>query len=72
MNHPVISVAMKASNDNNRPYLNTGKPWSDVDVRHLRAAIESGLLLDEIAVYLCRTEQEVRDKAAELGLPLNE
>jgi hypothetical protein len=29
-------------------------------------------VLDQIAVYLCRTEQEVREKAAELGLRLNE
>ena len=67
-----VSVTMKPNNDNKRPNLNTGKPWSDNDVRDLKAAIGSGLLLDEIAVCLGRTEQEVRDKAADLGLVLNE
>ena len=52
--------------------LNTRKAWSDDNVRDLQAAIKSGCLLDAIVVYLCRTEQDVREKAAELGLPLNE
>ena len=60
-----------ASNDNDPPKL-TGKPWSVNDVRDLKAAAKRGYVLDHIALYLGRTEQEVRDKAAELGLPLNE
>jgi hypothetical protein len=52
--------------------LTTGKPWSENDIRDLKAAAASGYVLDHIAVYLCRTEQEVRAKAAELRLPVNE
>ena len=54
------------------PNLNTGKPWSGNEVRDLKAATKRGYVLHHIAVYLGRTEQEVRDKAAELGMPLNE
>jgi hypothetical protein len=67
-----FSVTMNPNNDHERPDLNTGKPWSANDVRDLEAATRSGYVLDHIAVFLGRTEQEVRDKAAELGLPLNE
>ena len=49
-----------------------GRPWSIHELRDLEAATKSGYVLSHIAVYLCRTEQEVRDKAAEIGLPLNE
>lgn len=59
-------------NDNEPPGLTAARPWSHYELLDLRAATKSGYVLDHIAVYLCRTEQEVRDKAAELGLPLNE
>jgi hypothetical protein len=52
--------------------LATGKPWSDLDVHDLRAATERGYVLDHIAICLCRTEQEIRAKADEIGLALNE
>jgi hypothetical protein len=57
--------------DDDLPNLNTGQPWSENDVRDLRAAIENGDLLHEIANYLCRTKREVREKARELGLRIN-
>jgi hypothetical protein len=37
------------------PNLNTGKPWSDVDVRDLRASLAHGASIDEAADFLCRT-----------------
>lgn len=51
---------MMPNNDIERPNLNTGKRWSENDVRDLRAAIENGDLLNEIADFLCRTKREVR------------
>jgi hypothetical protein len=47
-----------------------GAPWTELDVEDLRAAIEHGLSLEEIASMLCRsgTIHEVRNKARELGL----
>ena len=49
-----------------RPNLNTGKPWSGVDIRDLKASITRGDSLADAAQHLCRTRQEIRDKAAEL------
>jgi hypothetical protein len=49
--------------------LNDGKEWSDWDVEDLRAALEFGDMIEEAAVFLCRsgTVQEVRAKAREPG-----
>jgi len=53
------------------PDLNTGKEWSRMDLSDLRHSIEGqGLTVAEIACFLMRTETEVREKAAELGLTL--
>jgi len=48
------------------------RPWAFYELHDLKAATRSGYVLDHIAAYLSRTEQEVRDKAMELGLPLKE
>jgi hypothetical protein len=66
----VMSILL--ANDNEPPPLIAARPWTYYELSDLRAATKSGYVLDHIAVYLCRTEQEVRDKAAEIGLPLNE
>jgi hypothetical protein len=51
-----------------RPNLNTGKAWSDVDVFDIRWQVKRKVPVDEIAEFMCRTEKEIRDKARELGL----
>jgi len=50
--------------------LYDGAPWTNGDINDLKAAIEHGRSIDEIAEFLCRsgTAGEVRRKAAELGL----
>ena len=63
---------MKASNDNDPPNLNTGKPWSEIDMLDFGNAVATGQSVEEIADFLCRTRQEVRDKARELGMVLAE
>jgi len=52
----------------NKPNLNEGKPWSEMDLVDLRNALAHDRPLAEIADFLCRSEQEVQAKITELGL----
>ena len=49
-----------------RPDLNTGTPWSEVDLRDLASSIRVGDSVEETATFLCRSRREVREKIAEL------
>jgi hypothetical protein len=51
-----------------RPNLNTGTPWSEMDDTDLRWQVKHKVPVDEIADFMCRTEKEIRDQARELGL----
>jgi hypothetical protein len=53
-----------------QPDLNTGKEWSKNDLFSLRNRIEHGRTVGHIATFLRRTEAEIREKIAELGLKL--
>ena len=53
-----------------QPDLTTGKEWSKNDLFSLRNRIEHGRTFGHIATFLRRTDAEVREKAAELGLKL--
>jgi hypothetical protein len=53
-----------------QPDLNTGKECSKKDLFSLRNRIEHGRTVAHVATFLMRTEAEVREKAAELGLTL--
>jgi hypothetical protein len=46
------------------------REWSKMELFSLRNRIEHGRTVAHIAGFLRRAEQEVRDKAAELGLKL--
>jgi hypothetical protein len=50
-----------------RPNLNEGKPWSEMDLVDLRNSLAFGRSVADIADFLCRSEQEVHNKIAELG-----
>jgi hypothetical protein len=50
------------------PNLNTGKAWSEMDLFDLKNSLAQGDSPEKVAVFLCRTEREVRIKMAELGL----
>ena len=50
----------------NRPDLNTGKPWSEMDLFDLANSVRLGDPIEEIAGFLCRSRREVREKIAEL------
>ncbi len=53
-----------------QPGPNSSKEWSKQDLFSLRNRIEHGRTVGHIATFLRRTEVEVREKAAELGLEL--
>jgi hypothetical protein len=48
--------------------LNSHTPWSEWDEQDIRHSVEHGESLAETAIFLCRTQYEVRDKATEMGL----
>ena len=56
------------------PDIYDGTPWSADDLADLRAAIGTGSTPKEAARHLCRagTVDEVKRKAAELGLEFRE
>ena len=49
---------------------NDGKPWTELDVRALMAALRVGETIEEAAGHLCRSGSvnDVRRRAEELGL----
>jgi hypothetical protein len=47
---------------------NAGEPWTDVDIEDLTDSANRGDDIKEIALFLCRREDEVRSKMAALGL----
>jgi hypothetical protein len=47
---------------------NSGEPWSEMDISDLTSEIAHGRTMAETASFLCRDEDEVREKAKELGL----
>lgn len=48
------------------PNLNTGQPWSAMDLADLENCLERGDSVEEIAELMCRKPSEVREKIAEL------
>jgi hypothetical protein len=51
-----------------RPNLNTGTPWSEMDIFDLRNSLDQGDTPEKVADFLCRTLSEVWEKMTELGL----
>ena len=48
---------------------NSGEPWSETDIQDLRASLDFATRSrTDAASMLCRDEDEVRQKAKELGL----
>jgi hypothetical protein len=48
---------------------NSGEPWSEMDITDLKDSVAYGDTIAETASFLCRDEDEVRQKAKELGQP---
>ena len=47
---------------------NSGEPWSEMDISDLTNELAHGRTMAETASFFCRDEDEVRQKAKELGL----
>jgi hypothetical protein len=47
---------------------NVGKAWSEMDLFDLKNHLAQGCSVEETAEFLMRSEREVREKMAELGL----
>jgi hypothetical protein len=47
---------------------NSGQPWSEMDISDLTNEIAHGRTVAETASFLCRDEDEVREKMKQLGL----
>jgi hypothetical protein len=45
-----------------KPNLNEGKPWSEMDLFDLKGSIAQNTPVAEIADFLCRGEKEVGEK----------
>lgn len=41
------------------PDINTGKPWSEMDLCDLENCIERGDSIEQIAEFLCRDREEI-------------
>jgi len=48
--------------------VNSGQPWSEVDISDLTHSLYHGDTFAQTASFLCRDEGEVRQKARQLGL----
>lgn len=65
---PALTGALHSmENDENRPGLNTGEPWSEMDLIDLGNSVRLHDSVEEIARFLCRSRRDVRNKIAELG-----
>ena len=47
---------------------NSGAPWSEMDISDLTNELVRGRTMAQTASFLCRNEDEVRQKARELGI----
>lgn len=54
------------------PDMNSGEPWSEMDLYDLRMCAESGTSAAATATFLCRHIDETIAKARELGIDLKE
>jgi hypothetical protein len=57
---------MSKSDDDDRPNVNTGNDWSEMDIFDLANEIRLNRSIEFIADFLCRSPREVREKIAEL------
>ena len=50
------------------PNLNSGNEWSEMDLEDLTSHLAHGATISQTADFLCRDEDELREKMRELGL----
>jgi hypothetical protein len=49
------------------PNINSGKPWSELDLQDLRYCLAAGDPVEDIADFLCRSVDEVLAKTVEIA-----
>jgi hypothetical protein len=59
-------LRMRKKPPSDRPNINSGQPWSEMDMADLFEMQESGVPVEKIADYLCREVDEVQAKIASL------
>jgi hypothetical protein len=52
-------LRMRKKPPSDRPNINSGQPWSEMDMADLFDMHESGMPVEKIADYLCREVDEV-------------
>jgi hypothetical protein len=57
---------MNGTDIDDRPDLNACKEWSEMDLFDLANSVRLNQPVEEIAMFLCRSRREVREKIAEL------
>jgi hypothetical protein len=57
---------MRKKPPSDRPNINSGQPWSRMDMADLFDMNESGMPVAELAEYLCREVDEVQAKIDEV------
>jgi hypothetical protein len=57
---------MSRPDDDDRPNVNTGNDWPEMDLFDLANEIRLNRSIEFIADFLCRLRREVREKIAEL------
>jgi len=57
---------MNESDIKDRLDLNAGKGWSEMDVFDLANSVRLKNPIEEIAMFLCRSQREVREKIADM------
>jgi hypothetical protein len=50
------------------PNVNSGKEWSEIDIKDPRQCLTEGAPADDIADFFCRDVDEVKRKIAEMLL----
>jgi hypothetical protein len=58
--------AMRQTDPDDPPNLNSDPPWSEIDVFDLANCIRLNQSVEEIADFLCRSRREVREKIGQL------
>jgi hypothetical protein len=70
----LIVIASKLWGQTDRPRMTNqaaAPGWSALDLSDLRQGFRDNLSVSDIAGYLLRTEDDVREKARDLGIALN-
>ena len=61
-----VMLRMRKKPPADMPNINSGKPWSEMDLADLADCLKLGEPVEQIADFLCRDAEEIEAKMAEL------